>query len=88
MWNEKKQKITYSQIFAYKRKGMQITAGKVFHRGHFQTIFKPFSMIIVTWNVSLVEIGFLVSPIRSCHSLYQSLATADISWHLCNYDNL
>lgn len=32
MWNEKKQKITYSQIFAYKRKGMQITAGKVFHR--------------------------------------------------------
>ena len=83
MWNKKKQKITYSQIFAYKRKGMQITAGKFFTAD----IFKPFLMIIVTWNVSLVEIGFLVSPIRSCLSLYQSLATADISWHLCNYDN-
>ena len=83
MWNKKKQKITYSQKFAIKENVCKLQQVKFFTAD----ICKPFLMIIVTWNVSLVEIGFSVSPIRSCHSLYQSLATADISWHLCNYDN-
>ena len=68
MWNKKKQKITYHENLHIKENVCKLQRVKFFTAD----IFKPFLMIIVTGNVSLVEIGFLVLPIRSCYSLYQS----------------